>query len=108
MDAGGISCARGGHIQTLRYLLDLDLKPDSAGRDAKGDDLLCFASSGGSSEVLNAVFEMGLSPSSQTGHWSLLHWACRAGAPDVVERLLEGGLSSQRVTISQFSGAVSA
>ncbi|KAF2818090.1 hypothetical protein CC86DRAFT_171422 [Ophiobolus disseminans] len=47
---------------------------------------------------------MGLRPSSQAGHWSLLHWACRAGEPDVVERLLEEGLSSQCVTISQFPG----
>jgi ankyrin repeat protein len=45
-----------------------------------------------------------LRPSSRAGHWSLLHWACGAGEPDVVERLLEEGLSSQSVTISQFPG----
>jgi ankyrin repeat protein len=96
--------ARGGHIHTFRYLLGLDLGVGFGGKDAKGDDLLCLASSGGSLEALNFVFGMGLRPSSRAGHWSPLHWACRAGASDVVERLLEEGLSSHRVTISQFPG----
>jgi ankyrin repeat protein len=96
--------ARGGHVQTFRYLLDLNLGLDPGGKGAKGDGLMCFVSSGGSLEALNVVFGMGLRPSPRAGHWSLLHWACRAGEPDVVERLLEERLTSQPITISQFPG----
>ncbi|KAJ4367429.1 hypothetical protein N0V83_007011 [Neocucurbitaria cava] len=94
--------ARDRHIEALRNLIDQSL--DCTTLDRKGDGLLCYAASGGSLEVLDAVLHTGIKSLSKSGHWNALHWACRAGDPEVVERLVKEGLHSECVTVPQPEG----
>jgi ankyrin repeat protein len=94
--------ARGGHMDAFLYLLHLGLDPTV--EDAKGDGLISYASSGGSLDVLDAAFKETSNFSSQIRNWSPLHWACRAGVPDVVERLIKEGANSGCVTVAQPEG----
>jgi ankyrin repeat protein len=94
--------ARGGHIDTFQHVMSLGLEP--LAEDANGDGLIRYASSGGSLEVLNAVLDTGLKYLSRSGHWSPLHWACRTGKHEVVERLANEGLRSKYVHISHPEG----
>ncbi|OCK72710.1 ankyrin, partial [Lepidopterella palustris CBS 459.81] len=94
--------ARGGHIDTFQYLVNIGL--DLSTLDAKGDGILCYASSGGSLGVLKATLNHDLTPPSKSMHWSPLHWACRSGNPEVVELLIKEGLRSECVTICEPLG----
>lgn len=94
--------AWGGHIDTFHYLANLGF--DLSALDAKGDGVLCYASSGGSLDVLQAALNHGLTLSSENMHWSALHWACRSGKPEVVELLIKEGLRGESVAISQPQG----
>lgn len=92
-----------GHVETLRFLVDRS--PDILAKDAKGDDILCYAASSGSLETLEAARGMIPTPSTpRDGNWSLLHWACRVGNKEVVERLIQAGIESTSVAISQPAG----
>jgi ankyrin repeat protein len=102
--------ARGGHIDTFQYLVDQGLDP--AAIDGKGDGLICYAAASGSLGILEAAFKTGLTGEDteapnkfpavfETPHWTALHWACRAGSAALVERLLEKGLRSKCVTVSE-------
>ncbi|KAF2182389.1 ankyrin, partial [Zopfia rhizophila CBS 207.26] len=81
--------ARGGHIDAFQYFISLGL--NSRAKDAKGDSLLHYASSGGSLQIVNAVLDEGPMLPWQSGYWSPLHCACRTGNPKVVERLIKEG-----------------
>jgi ankyrin repeat protein len=95
--------AVGGHIDTLEYLLGIGLNPRA--KDAGGNDLLSYASLGGSIDAAKAVRLSGVVPISQGDHWSPLHWACKAGKLDVVEYLMSQGIQSSIITISQPQGS---
>jgi ankyrin repeat protein len=65
--------ARGAHIDTFQFLVSLGL--DLSASDAKGDGVLCYASSSGSPDMLYAALKLGLEFSSEacigehfTGH----------------------------------------
>jgi len=73
--------------------------------DVKGDGLLSYASSGGSLDILDELLKGCLTTSPQNGNWSPLHWACRAGKSDIVERLIKEGFRSESVTVSQSEGS---
>ena len=94
--------ARSTHIDTFKYLIGLGLDPKP--EDEKGDSLVNYASSGGSLQILDVVLENGLVSSPQRGHWTPLHWACRIGNPNVVERLVKEGFRSESITITQPEG----
>jgi ankyrin repeat protein len=95
--------AMGGHIDTVEYLLNIGLDPGV--KDAGGNDLLSYASLGGSIDVAKAVRRNGVVSVSQNDHWSPLHWACKAGKLDMVEYLMSEGIHSGIITISQPSGS---
>ena len=78
---------RSVHIDTFLYLIILGF--NSRTNDAKGDGLLYYASSGGSLQILTAVLDEGAVFSSLSGHLSTIHWACGAGNPNIVERLIK-------------------
>jgi ankyrin repeat protein len=105
--------ARGGHIDTFRYLLHEGLDP--AAVDIKGDGLICYAAASGSLEILEAVFNISWTAKStgsisyfhalpEGSHWTSLHWACRAGNPELLERLVEKGIRSRWITVSKPQG----
>ncbi|KAM3077406.1 hypothetical protein ACMFMG_006751 [Clarireedia jacksonii] len=94
--------ARGGHFETFKFLISIGL--DSGTKDAKAENLLHYAASGGSSRIVNLVLDNNPPTSLQSEHWSPLHWACRAGNPDVVERLVQAGFRNESVTIAQPKG----
>ena len=94
--------ARGGHFNAFQYLLSVGFDP--AITDGKGENLLHYASSGGSMEILNAVLHMDCVFHTQSEHWSPIHWACRNGNPHLVERLIEEGIHSDSVTIPEPEG----
>ncbi|KAJ4286524.1 hypothetical protein N0V90_013224 [Kalmusia sp. IMI 367209] len=94
--------ARGGHFDTFQYLISLDV--DSITNDASGGGLLRYASSGGSIQILDAVLSIKSEPSSIRNHWSPLHWACRAGNCEVVERLIQEGVQGDCVPVLQPEG----
>jgi ankyrin repeat protein len=48
---------RGGHLDAFQYLINLGLDPTTT--DAKGDNILCYASSGGSFDIVNVILEKG-------------------------------------------------
>ena len=54
--------------------------------------------------MLEAVLGIGLPFSPEGGHWSPLHWACRTGNPEIIERLVEEGLRGGCVTHPQLEG----
>ncbi|PZC90497.1 Arp, Ankyrin repeat protein, partial [Pyrenophora tritici-repentis] len=94
--------ARGGHMDTFQYLISLGLDPTTM--DVKGDDVLCYASSGRSLDIVNAI--LGRSPKRlrESTQWDPLHWACRAGNVEVVRLLIEEGFCSRSVTILESEG----
>ena len=94
--------ARGGHFNAFHYLLSVGFDP--AIIDVKGENLLHYASSGGSIEILNAVLHMDCVSHTQSEHWSPIHWACREGNPHLVERLIEEGIHSDSVTVPEPEG----
>jgi ankyrin repeat protein len=90
--------AKGGHFNTVQFLIDLGLDPMTT--DAKGDDILCYASLGGSVEIISAVLDKVPKSLRESMHWGPLHWACRAGKPNVVDLLIREGYFSTSVVIS--------
>ena len=94
--------ARGGHFDAFQYLLSVGFDP--AITDGKGENLLHYASSGGSMEILNAVLHMDCVSQTQSEHWSPIHWACREGNTHLVERLIEEGIHSDSVTVPEPEG----
>ncbi|KAF2626359.1 ankyrin [Macroventuria anomochaeta] len=97
-----ILAARGGHIETFKYLVSQGM--DFTTSDAKGDNLISFASSGGSLAVLNLLLEQKPELASRQGRWSPLHWACKAGKAEVVELLIARGWKSERFTVAELQG----
>jgi ankyrin repeat protein len=94
--------ARGDNIRTFQFLVNLGL--DLSALDAKGDGVLCYASSGGSLDTLQAALDLGLTSSLENTHWSPLHWACRSGKLEVVELLIKEGLRGEYVLIPEPQG----
>ena len=94
--------ARGGHLNAFQYLLSLGFDP--AVTDEKGENLLHYASSGGSLEILNAVLQMDCVSHTKSEHWSPIHWACRNGNFLLVERLIKKGIQSDSVTVPKPEG----
>ncbi|KAL9080321.1 MAG: hypothetical protein Q9157_000908 [Trypethelium eluteriae] len=94
--------ARGGHFNAFQYLLRLGIDP--AMTDLKGENLLHYASSGGSLEILNAVLDMDRVSRTQSEYWTPIHWACRKGNPHLVEKLIEKGVHSTNVAVSRPAG----
>jgi ankyrin repeat protein len=94
--------ARKGHVETLQYLLSLNsVCPEE---DAKGDGLLSYASSGGSTEIIKTLLEKTPEVPFTSRHWTPLHWACRASSAEVVELLIEAGFRSKCVALSEPEG----
>ena len=94
--------ARGDHIDTFQFLVNLDLELTTL--DAKGDGVLCYASSGGSLDMLQVALNLGLTCSSESMHWSPLHWVCRSGKCGVVNLLIKQGLHSECVALPEPQG----
>jgi ankyrin repeat protein len=96
--------ARGGHTDTLQYLIDQGL--DLAATDGKGDGFISYAASSGSLEIFEAVSKYvdDFCALSERSYWTPLHWACRAGNPEIIERLVERGSRSRCVTVSEPQG----
>jgi ankyrin repeat protein len=90
--------AKHGQIDTFLFLVGRGLDP--LAKDAKGADLLCCVALSNSLELCNIVLNMGILPSTQTGRWTPLHWACKIGNSDVIERLVQAGMESSGVSIS--------
>jgi ankyrin repeat protein len=86
--------ARGRHVQTFEYLVDYGLPLNTL--DAKGDGLMSYAASSGYPQLLEAILEHEFEFSTQPGHWSPLHWACRSGNVEVVERIVEAMIAKDR------------
>lgn len=89
--------ASGGHVTTFNYLLSAGV--DSGTKDAKGDSLLHYASSGWSLDILNVILTQNIEFETQSKHWTPLHWACRIGHLETIERLIESGLPSESVSL---------
>ena len=94
--------ARGGHFNAFQYLLSLGF--DAAMTDEKGENLLHYASSGGSLEILNKVLDIKSVPHTQSEHWSPIHWACREGNSRLVEKLIKEGINCYSVTVPNPKG----
>jgi ankyrin repeat protein len=94
--------ARGGHIQSLKYLLSLGLALSTL--DGKGDVLISYAASSGSSDVVDAVLALECKPASRSVNWSPLHWAYRAGHAKPVETLIDRGFKSASVRVTAVPG----
>lgn len=89
--------AASGCFETYMWVISHGF--DASAIDAKGDSLLCFAASGGSLSILNHVIDNRTDSDPQGGPWTPLHWACRVGKADIVERLISLGRQSEIVTI---------
>jgi ankyrin repeat protein len=89
--------ARAGKLDTCLYLASQGI--DILARDEKGDDLLSYAASSSSLEVLDMALRMVSVSAVQSAHWSPLHWACRAGKAHILERLVQSGLRSNHVPV---------
>lgn len=89
--------AKSATVEAFEYAFGQGIDPTMM--DEKGDSLLNYASSGGSLSILNAVFDNTAVSLIQSRHWSPLHWACRVGSFDVVERLLKEGFRGECITL---------
>ncbi|KAF2632351.1 ankyrin [Macroventuria anomochaeta] len=94
--------ASGGHIDSFQYLVSKGLQFTTL--DAKGDNLISLAASGGSLDILTVVLEQKLDAVARPEHWNPLHWACRAGKVKVVELLIAQGWKSDIVTVAGLQG----
>jgi ankyrin repeat protein len=91
--------ARGGHKPTFDYLIGLGL--DTSAKDAKGDNILHYAASGGSLEILDGILDKYHIDLSHSLYWSPLHLACRTGGFEVIKRLVGKGASGGYVVTTQ-------
>lgn len=82
-----LCAARSGNVQTFKYLVGQGLPLNTV--DAKGDGLTSYAASSGCPELVEVVLGHMTETSHQPGHWSPLHWACRSGNVQVLERIVE-------------------
>jgi ankyrin repeat protein len=95
--------ARYGQSAIISFLVDQGIS--ALTKDAKGDNILCYAASSGSLETVNKALEVIPEPwTTHEGFWSPFHWACRAGKKEIVERLMEAGYQSTKVTLAQPEG----
>jgi hypothetical protein len=95
--------AQNGQAEIISFLMDKGISAST--KDAKGNDILCHAASSGSLETVNKVLQlMPKTWATDEGVWSPLHWACRAGNKEVVERLVQSGFRSSSVTIGEPMG----
>jgi len=91
--------ARGGKKETFDYLIGLGMDPTV--KDAKGDTIIHYAASGRSLELLSELLDKDYVDYSQSLWWSPLHWACRAGSAEIIELLVEKGVTGGCVTTTQ-------
>lgn len=92
------TAVRHGHLDAFRFLTSIGLDPLTP--DSIGYNLLHFAASSGSVAICNAVLDIVPTPTPQPNQWTPLHWACRAGDPKVIERLVSAGLQRTAVTLA--------
>lgn len=92
--------ARGGYVDTCRFLAAQGV--DVSALDAKGDNIVDFAASSGSKEILDWMLTHDVAPSEES--WSPLHWACRAGGAELVECLITRGLRGGSVVVPEMQG----
>lgn len=88
---------RHAQLDIFSYLLNLGI--DVTATDTMGDGLLRFAASSGDLQTCNLVLDQMAPPAERTDCWGPLHWACRKGVIDVIERLVRAGIPSHTVTI---------
>jgi ankyrin repeat protein len=89
---------RRGCMESFQYYIGLGLDPTAV--DAKGYDVLYYASSGSCVELVKALLNKDTKPLCKSTNWSPVHWACRAGNSKVVELLVEAGFHTEPVTTS--------
>ncbi|KAJ4341544.1 hypothetical protein N0V95_007190, partial [Ascochyta clinopodiicola] len=94
--------AKGGHTQTVKYLVAQGMAVKT--EDAKGDGLISYAASSGSLDVVHEILALEPELISPQGHWSPLHWACRAGNAEIVETLIAKGFESGSVKVTDMQG----
>ena len=94
--------ARGGHVDTLEYLLTSGANPYAV--DVQGNGLLCYAASSGSVDMVRKAIPFYKAIPASCTTWSPLHWACRKGSTAVVNLLLENGFCESVVTTTEPEG----
>ncbi|KAH7382754.1 ankyrin repeat-containing domain protein [Phaeosphaeria sp. MPI-PUGE-AT-0046c] len=94
---------RHSQLDMFSYLLGLGVQ--LTWTDAMGDGLLRFAASSGLLQTCNLVLEQVALPAERRDYWSPLHWACRKGDVQVVERLVQAGVLAHVVTIASSADA---
>jgi ankyrin repeat protein len=98
------AAARHRQLKTFSFLKDIGV--EILAIDHKGDDLLCQAASSGSLLLLNTVLDIMPNRSTPNNRsWGPLHWACRTGGKDIIERLIQVGVQSHNVTTLQHEGS---
>jgi ankyrin repeat protein len=87
------SAALGGNLGAMMYLQSQGTS--LVATDKMGRRLIDYATMGGSPVVVDKVLKLLTPDTAKTeGIWSPLHWACRHGDIDVIQRLLDYGYAS--------------
>jgi ankyrin repeat protein len=90
---------RGAHLTCVDYLLHKGLRYMDT--DNLGNNILYYACSSGSIDIVQKVWNMNPQGLENWGTWSPLHWACRIGCSRLIEFLLHQGLSKTLVHTEQ-------
>lgn len=94
--------AKSGSVETCQFLMQKGLSITAL--DAKGDDVVAFAASGGSREVLRLILDQNPDQNTTSGLWSPLHWACKGGNAAVFELLITRGWKNMCAAIQDVPG----
>lgn len=94
--------ARYGHVETFDYLLQLGFHPKT--KDFGGSDALDYACSAGSVSSVDNVLKHLPFEEKKVENWSPLHWACRRGDSEVVNRLIQLGFRGSCIATPQPQG----
>lgn len=87
--------ARGGDIDCVNYLLDHGLRCSNV--DNIGNNVIHYACSGASTEVVQRILELDPLVVDSPSTWTPLHWACRTGGCELIQLLLSHGFHKSLV-----------
>ncbi|KAJ8106492.1 hypothetical protein OPT61_g9498 [Boeremia exigua] len=95
--------ARTGDPATYHYIANQTIEHESD-EDHPGGNLLCYAASGGSIEILNAVMQDHVDNPPEVVSWTPLYWAARAGKAELLEALVNRGYRSRDIRVPELWG----
>jgi ankyrin repeat protein len=94
--------AHGGNVEIMDYFLNLSLNLNF--KDKGAYSAIHYAASGASLAAVDRILQSHSTDCAEDHFWSPLHWACRAGDPQILKLLVEKGIKANAVSTSEPPG----